>query len=119
MDIGVFAWPGVHYSAPAFVSVTFPTHQVRVYGEKNDEDRKLLSVDYSKRPESEYVDPRLFWVADWRDEFGYDEMGKLNEWNRVLPDQTIRYLVDKDSNLVTPPAYRLNVSEFPFQLQMQ
>lgn len=84
VDIGVFAWNGAHYSAPALVSVTFPTHQARVYGKNNGKDRLLLSVDYSKGLESGYVDPLLYWVAEWRDEFGYDESGQINFWTREL-----------------------------------
>jgi len=85
VDIGIFADNGIHLSAPAFVSITFPENEKRVYDEKG----RLLSIDYAD-PEvrSHYADPRLAPDRDWRDEFHYDEEGSLTGWTRHREDAT-------------------------------
>jgi len=116
VDIGVFAWNGAHYSAPAFVSVTFPTHQARAYSQESGMERRLQSIDYSKSLKGGYVDPALHWVADWRDEFGYDDSGRINFWQRVLPDQTIVYQDGHTSGPESSPQYDFGWSLRPRQL---
>jgi hypothetical protein len=120
VDIGVFASNGFHDSAPALISITFPTHQVRVYSDDGpNEGKAIKSVDYSKNLSTGYVDPAIYWVADWRDEFGYDDLGQLNQWTRVLPVRSIEYNVGQNPGLATPPEYRTDVSQQPLQLYMK
>ncbi|SLN32270.1 hypothetical protein ROA7450_01462 [Roseovarius albus] len=90
IDIGVFAFNGMHDSAPAFISVSFPTHQKRIYENSNASGRVLLtSVDYTNG-QAPHFDPRLHWWADWRDEFEYDTDGELVGWRRMQPDGTTK-----------------------------
>lgn len=90
IDIGIFAFNGVHESAPAFVSVSFPAHQKRIYENSHQSGKVLLKeVDYSS-PETELFDPVLHWWAKWRDEFEYDTEGKLVGWRRVQTNGTTK-----------------------------
>jgi hypothetical protein len=82
IDIGVFAWNGVHDSAPGFVSVSFPTHQVRDYRAGPDGHLQLVSVDYNALAREAAYDPLLHWSAPWRDVFTYDDSGTLTGWRR-------------------------------------
>lgn len=78
VDIGVFAHNGYHYSAPAFISFQFPDNEVRRY----DEKKRILSVDYNVNSHK-YVDPWIFCRRDWRDDYRYDDDGKLTGWTRL------------------------------------
>lgn len=82
VDIGVFADNGVHISAPAFVSISFPTHQRRVYAPGPEGVMRLMSVDYDAATRSTSYDPLLHWTAPWRDEFRYDPSGYFLGWTR-------------------------------------
>jgi hypothetical protein len=86
IDIGVFALNGAAESAPAFVSVSFPTHQKRLYGPATDGIRRLNSVDYNALDRAVYYDPYLYWSAFWRDEAIHDEDGKIVAWRRTTSD---------------------------------
>ncbi len=88
VDIGVFAWNGVHDSAPAMISISFPSHQKRVY-EQLGTQMRLSSIDYSGGEDAPYYDPTLHWAALWRDEFEYDDAGDIALWRRVMPEETV------------------------------
>jgi len=78
VDIGAFVHNGQHYSAPAFISLTYLDNQERTY----DKSGRLLSVDYAAAARH-YVDPALELPKKWRDEYHYDSSGKLTGWTRV------------------------------------
>lgn len=82
VDIGVFAWNGVADSAPAFVSVAFPAHQLRRYAPAPDGTMQLAEVDYDALGRGAYYDPLLWWSAPWTDRFAYDATGSLTGWTR-------------------------------------
>lgn len=97
VDIGVFANNGMHDSAPAIISISFPSHQRRQYTPAaNGHDRQLASVDYTAAGQGAYFDPLIHWYADWRDEFGYTPDGMLARWKRVLPGGQILWLKRED-----------------------
>lgn len=90
VDIGVFAWNGYLDSAPAFISVNFPGHQIRQYETTPDgSTQRLVSVDYDALGRDVQYDPDIFWTAAWKDTLIYDKTGKLTEFNRQLPDKTV------------------------------
>lgn len=82
VDIAVFAHNGHHDSAPAFISVDFPTHQRRIYETGPDERPRLNRLNYDALSESIYFDPTLYWSAPWEDRMTYDAAGQLTGWNR-------------------------------------
>jgi hypothetical protein len=91
VDIGVFAWNGTAESAPAFVSVAFPTHETRRYAPAPDGTMQLAEVDYDALGRGIYFDPTLWWSAPWTDRFAHDAAGTLTGWTRSttrpdLPD---------------------------------
>jgi hypothetical protein len=88
IDIGVFAWNGVHDSAPAIISVSFPTHQVRDYRTGPDGQLQLASVDYNAVARQAGYDPLLYWSAPWRDVFTHDDSGTLTGWRREQGAET-------------------------------
>lgn len=97
VDIGVFAWNGVHDSAPAFVSVSFPTHQRREYRPTGSDGKmRLASVDYGLERQEVYLDPLLHWWAPWRDSFRYSAEGEVVDWARQTPERTVK-LVDQNA----------------------
>lgn len=86
VDIGVFAYNGAHWSAPAFYSVSFPPTEQRFY----DAQGRLAEIDY-RDPEirKRYADPLLFLRRNWRDQFAYTQEGRLKGWTRYRgEDQT-------------------------------
>lgn len=88
VDIGVFAYNGVAYSAPAFVTFVFPGDQKRTY----DANGRIGCIDYADREfRARYVDPILFPRRDWRDCYEYDRAGKLIGWNRVREGSVQRF----------------------------
>jgi tetratricopeptide (TPR) repeat protein len=88
VDIGVFAYNGVSYSAPAFVTFLFPGDQKRSY----DAAGRIGCIDYADREfRSRYVDPMLYPQQDWRDCYEYDRNGKLAGWNRVRGGAVARF----------------------------
>ncbi len=82
VDIGVFASNGVNYSAPSFISIDFPEHQIREYSTLSDGTNRLLSIDYNAAERKAYLDPLLYWSAAWIDTARYDESGTLSGWDR-------------------------------------
>lgn len=82
VDIAVFADNGVHVSAPAIFSVSFPTHQIRQYEPGPDGKMRLASVDYDAAARGAPYDPVLHWSAPWRDQLRYDPSGFLFGWDR-------------------------------------
>ena len=87
VDIGVFAWNGAHDSAPAFLSVQFPTHQQRGYTRTPDGIR-LISIDYDAAGRGAYFDPYLYWSAPWSDRIEYGPEGEAIR-TRTTPDGEI------------------------------
>ena len=86
IDIGVFANNGVHDSAPAMISVTFPTHQNRIYEPVGpDGAMRLVSISYDW-PEGGRMDRRLYARGSWQDALQYDEHGQLTGWTRQRRD---------------------------------
>ena len=82
VDIGVFAWNGVSDSAPAIISVSYPTHQQRIYAPGLRGDRYLASIDYDAAFRRVGFDPVLHWSARWTDTFSYAKDGTLLGWTR-------------------------------------
>ena len=89
VDIGVIASNGVNDSAPAFISIAFPSHQLREYStsaEHSSEVPRLVSIDYDAIARGAQFDPILFWSAPWSDIYQYDNHGQLSGWTRVGED---------------------------------
>ena len=99
IDIGVFASNGATDSAPAFVSVSFPTHQERLYGRVAEGPLRLLSVDYDALGRDAYYDPELHWSAFWRDEAVYGEDGERIAWGRTTSDGEESVVEDRTDGL--------------------
>ncbi|WP_417525519.1 hypothetical protein [Marinovum sp.] len=82
VDIGVFANNGVHDSAPSFISVDFPEHQIRQYATWTGGEKRLLSIDYDAEGRGAYFDPLLYWSAAWTDTAHYHKSGVISGWDR-------------------------------------
>lgn len=78
VEIGVFADNGKELSAPSFINILYPRHQKRIY----DKSKHLVSIDHVAS-KGDYIDPKIFPVRHWRDEYHYDGKGKLTGWTRV------------------------------------
>ena len=89
VDIGVFANNGVHDSAPAILSWTFPAHETRTYEPGPDGAPRIVSIDYAD-PEKRrvYADPLLYPRAAWRDAYAYAYApdGAPRGWTRTTAD---------------------------------
>lgn len=109
VDIGVFANNGVSDSAPAIISVSFPTHHDRLYAPAPNGDITLKSVDYDANGRKDPFDPLLHWSAPWRDEFAYDENGVLIGWDRHDARGVTRF--DADGRPPDGLKYRYIVSD--------
>ncbi|MEO9778894.1 MAG: hypothetical protein ABJH07_26820 [Sedimentitalea sp.] len=83
VDIGVFAWNGRSDSAPAIISISFPTHQLRTYEAPAEGSARLVSIDYDAQGRGAPYDPRLHWSAPWVDRFNYAADGTLHGWTRT------------------------------------
>ena len=94
VDIGVFAYNGVSISAPAFVSVNFPTHQKRAYERDERGQIRIASIDYNAADRNARYDPVLFWEADWRDEFVYGVNGEPTGWRRISSAGELEFRAD-------------------------
>ncbi|MEX0340636.1 MAG: hypothetical protein AB3N11_16545 [Arenibacterium sp.] len=94
VDIGVFAYNGAMLSAPSFISVAFPAHQIRRYGKLDNGSVRLLSVDYNARERKSAYDPVTFWSARWSDNFSYDDAGTLTGWTREMPNKSLEFQRD-------------------------
>ncbi len=91
VDIGVFAWNGAHYSAPAIISIGFPGHQARRYEPAPDgSGRRLVSIDYDAEGRKAYYDPLLYWTAPWADTLSYDRAGGIAGITRRTNGDTMR-----------------------------
>jgi hypothetical protein len=89
IDVGVFAeTEGGLLSAPAFVSVSFPLHEMRVYAPDGQGGQRLAWVDYDAVARGRAFDPLLHWSAPWRDEVLYAPDGSRAGLLRNLPDGT-------------------------------
>lgn len=109
VDIGVFANNGAHDSAPAFISIDFPEHQLRQYVESANGEKRLLSIDYNTKPRRAYFDPLLFWSAAWSDTARYDEEGTLLGWDRRnAGGSPVEFVPDGAGS--RSPLYEINLS---------
>ncbi len=91
VDIGAFVHNGTYYSAPAFVTFFFLDNERRGY---NDQHR-IQVVDYANATKSKnYVDPAIQAAKRWRDEYHYDDSGKLTGWTRVRGEQKEQFTAD-------------------------
>jgi hypothetical protein len=88
IDVGVFATRGGADSAPAIISVSFPTHQLRSYGPSEDGSIELQSVDYDALARDAAFDPLLHWSAPWVDIPVRDASGAIVGWRRAVRDGT-------------------------------
>jgi len=88
IDIGVFANNGVHDSAPSFVSILLPRHEVRDYADSASGPR-VLRVNRSAG--KTYADPLIFPKTDWADSYLYDEAEKLIGWRRLRKNDERQY----------------------------
>jgi hypothetical protein len=105
IDIGVFASNGATDTAPALVSVSFPTHEERLYGPTGGANLRLLSVGYDALGRNAYYDPELHWSAFWRDEAVHGSGGERVAWRRRTsegeesviqdPPRDIHYRIDR------------------------
>lgn len=98
VDIGVFANNGIHDSAPAFISIDFPEHQLRRYTTGTDGRKRLLSIDYNAQGRDTYFDPLLYWSAAWTDTARYDDSGMLLGWDRRNSDDATMGFVPNDAD---------------------
>lgn len=107
VDIGVFANNGKHDSAPSFISVAFPGHQVRKYETRGANGKRVSSVDYDAEARSAIYDPVLFWSAPWKDQFVYGLDGELASVWRISETSTtrLRNFWERDNGL--PVQYSL------------
>lgn len=109
VDIGVFAFNGVEYSAPAFLSVAFPAHQRRRYATREGGPMRLVSVDYDARARGSYYDPALYWSGPWTDEAIYDRDGNLTGWERTMSDGGTRTV--PAAGQPDAPRYRIDTGD--------
>lgn len=88
VDIGVFALNGAQPSAPGFVSVFYPGDQRRIY----DGEGRAQSIDYDAiGTDLASIDPLLFPLRDWRDDYAYDDQGRLTGWTRARGAEVSRF----------------------------
>ncbi len=108
VDIGVFAWNGRTDSAPAMISVSFPTHQNRQYRSGPDARMRLVEIDYDAIGRGAYFDPALHWSAPWSDRMAYGPDGGLQGWTRVQGDSRARFDARGDPVAGGRGTYRLD-----------
>lgn len=99
IDIAVIAWNRVHYSAPAILSVDFPSHQDRSYSPDNTGQIRLSRIDYDAIGRGVQYDPLLYWSAPWRDEAEHDSGRNLENWRRHMSDDQVMILQGSDLTL--------------------
>ncbi len=84
VDIGVFAHNGVHDSAPAILSWSFPAHEARTYAPGPDGAPRPVAIDYADPGKAAaYADPLLWPRAAWRDDYAYAPDGTPLGWTRI------------------------------------
>lgn len=109
VDIGVFAFNGVHDSAPGIISVTFPTHQSRVYAPGGTGSMRLVSIDHDAIARGAgSFDPVLYWSAPWRDVAEYGPGGVLRGWRRTWRDGGTAFVPETGA---PDPRYALDRSD--------
>ncbi|MCB1342584.1 MAG: hypothetical protein KDK24_16250 [Pseudooceanicola sp.] len=113
VDIGLFADNGQLLSAPAFISITFPVHQLRRYETTDDGGMRLHSIDYDAAARSSAFDPRLFWTGPWRDEMLYDASGQLTGWLRNGAGQSVSFNAKGELSDGRAVRYVADTSEMP------
>ncbi|MGY6411406.1 MAG: hypothetical protein ACXIUV_10340 [Alkalilacustris sp.] len=82
VEIAAIAWNGAQYSAPSFVTVAFPSHELREHAPDANGVPQLVSVDYRAAARGASFDPVLWWQAPWRDVALRDAEGRLTGWRR-------------------------------------
>ena len=88
VDIGVFVHNGYHWSAPGFISITFPDDEDRTY----TDNHRIASITYKPKSKGgNYVDPMIVPARHWRDEYLYTDDGKLRGWKRSIGGKQQRY----------------------------
>jgi hypothetical protein len=91
IDIGLFAKSGEHYSPPAFFCVNTLDNEAREY----DDQGRIKSVAYTGAAEKgNYVDPAFDIPKSWRDDYRYDDAGKLLGWTRTRGEKTEEFTAD-------------------------
>jgi tetratricopeptide (TPR) repeat protein len=91
IDIGLFTHNGDHYSPPAFFCVNTLDNEAREY----DDQGRIKSVTYTGASEKgNYVDPSFDIPKSWKDEYRYDDAGKLLGWTRTRGDKSEEFAAD-------------------------
>lgn len=91
VDIAAFAWNGKTESAPAIISISFPTHQKRQYVAGSDGQHRIAVIDYDAVSRNAVYDPELHWSAAWSDHFYYAKDGSLTGWIREQDGQRVEF----------------------------
>ncbi len=80
VDIAVFAHNGFNYSAPAFISLAYPTRHQRTY----DRSGRIREIVYDQSgAHNLYQDPVIFPRRGWRDLYAYTKQGQFIGWDRI------------------------------------
>lgn len=108
VDIGVFAHNGVTDSAPAIISISFPTHQQRDYAPSGDGTMGLQSIDYDAIGRGASYDPVLHWSAPWSDAPLRDSAGRIVAWQRTARDGGTTVVPHARDEDVAGMAYRID-----------
>ncbi|QDU27357.1 hypothetical protein ETAA8_24440 [Anatilimnocola aggregata] len=91
LDIGIFGHNGTHYSAPAFFCVNTLDNEERTY----DDQGHIKSIVYTGAEEKgNYVDPAFDTPKSWRDDYRYDDAGKLLGWKRTKGERKEDFTAD-------------------------
>ena len=84
IDIGAFAHNGAHYSAPAFVTFYCLDDETRKYNAAGQPE----AMEYKSLAKGgNYADPAVHTLRDWRDEYQYDDGGRLTGWTRIRGEE--------------------------------
>lgn len=91
IDIGLFTHNGDHYSPPAFFCVNTLDNEAREY----DDQGRIKSVTYTGASEKgNYADPAFDTPKSWRDDYRYDDAGKLLGWTRTRGEKSEEFTAD-------------------------
>lgn len=101
VEIAVFAVTDKSVSAPSFVTLLYPENQKREYSAQG----KILSIDHTYNAR-EYVDPQIFAKRNWRDDYRYDDQGRLLGWSRSQGAKTTEFTYHGAQVIETDPAGR-------------
>ena len=94
VDIGIFAENGAWISAPAILSVSFPSHEARRWEAGPDGAMRLAEVDYDAIGRDVGFDPALHVSAPWRDHYLYGPDGEFLGWERENGGKSRRFAPD-------------------------